>query len=147
MNTTHHIAQANWARRNAPLDDLKGFVDRLDEINALADGSPGFVWRFQTESGNATDFAAFGDDEVVFNFTVWESLETLKSFTYETDHAQLLRDRGKWFDTPDRAPMVLWWIPAGHIPRTEDAEARFRHLWEHGSTKEAFTFRDTFAPD
>lgn len=33
---------------------MSGFVTRLDEINALADRSPGFVWRLQTGEGDAT---------------------------------------------------------------------------------------------
>jgi len=144
--TPHHLAQANWARRIAPLEDpiMRGFVEQLDEINALADASPGFVWRLQTEDGNATDIRVFGDEELIFNMSVWESPEALRAFVYKSGHSQLLRDRGQWFHTPDRTPLVLWWIRAGSLPTLEDAEAKFTHLWEHGPTQEAFSFRESF---
>ena len=145
--THYHLAQANWARRKAPLEELLGFVDRLDEINALAESSPGFVWRFVFGEGDdATEYTPFDDDGLVFNFSVWESLEDLKHYVYDTDHIQLLRGRAQWFHTPDRAPSCLWWVPAGTIPTTTDAEARFRHLWEHGPTAEAFTLEATYPP-
>ena len=146
MSTTHHLAQANWARRRFPLDDprMAGFTGRLDEVNALADAAPGFVWRLQTESGNATDVHVFGDEEIVFNLSVWESLEALRAFTYRTRHSELLRDRGQWFETPQRASVVLWWVPAGEHPTAEESERRFERLWREGPAPEAFTFRAPF---
>ena len=51
--TLFHLAQLNIGRFRAPLDDpiMEGFRTQLDPINALADQSPGFVWRLQTEDG------------------------------------------------------------------------------------------------
>ena len=96
---TYHIAQVNIARMKAPLDDplLTGFVARLDEINALADRSPGFVWRLQTSGGNATYLRPYDDDRILFNMSVWETADTLKRYVYRTAHAQLLRQRQEGF--------------------------------------------------
>src|SRR5712692_1444271 len=95
----YHIAQVNIARMNAPLDDpvMAGFVARLDEINALADNSPRFVWRLQTEAGNATYLRPYDDDRILFNFSIWKSIESLREYVYKTAHAELLRQRRDWF--------------------------------------------------
>src|SRR5215831_5328476 len=112
------LAQINISRLLAPLDDPKiaGFVAALDPINALADRSPGFIWRLQSDSGNATDLAYNDDPFVIVNMSVWESLETLRAFTYESHHNKVFRNRGKWFEKPDKPTYCLWWIPAGHVP-------------------------------
>ncbi len=97
----YHIAQVNIARMKAPLDDpvMSGFVVRLDEINALADRSPGFVWRLQTPEGNATYLRPYEDDRILFNLSVWATVESLKDYVYRTAHAEVLRQRREWFDT------------------------------------------------
>src|SRR5215831_7752287 len=98
--TNFHVAQVNIARMNAALDDpvMAGFVARLDEINALADRSPGFVWRLQTSAGNATYLRPYDDDRILFNLSVWRTIEQLKQFVYVSAHAQLLRQRREWFE-------------------------------------------------
>src|ERR1700682_2002993 len=95
-----HLAQVNIGRMKAPLDSavMEGFVARLDEINALADGSPGFVWRLQTSEGNATYLRPYDDDRILFNLSVWASIEHLKNYVYKTAHAELIRDRKQWFE-------------------------------------------------
>src|SRR5690348_17444655 len=94
---------------------MAGFAARLDEINALAERSPGFVWRLQTEAGNATYLRPYQeDDTILINMSVWESVETLKQYVYRTAHAELLRDRHQWFEKLDRVYTALWWVPAGH---------------------------------
>ena len=117
----HHIAQINIARMNFPIDSpsMAGFVSRLDEINALADGSPGFVWRLQTPEGNATDLRPYEDERIIVNMSVWESIEALKHYVYRTAHAELLRDRRSWFEQFSGAMLAMWWVPAGHIPSVE----------------------------
>jgi hypothetical protein len=136
----YHIAQVNVGRMRAPLDDavMAGFVARLDEINALADNSPGFVWRLQTEAGNAT---------YLLNFSIWESIESLRDFVYKTAHAELLRHRRNWFEQFSGAFLALWWVPRGYIPGIDEAKKRLAHLEEHGPTQFAFTFKTTFPPD
>src|SRR2546427_11510673 len=113
-----HLAQSTLARLVAPLDDplTAGFVASLHTINALGDRTPGFVWRHQTEDGTSTSVRVRGDPLVLVNFTVWESIESLFEFTYRSDHAEVYRRRRDWFEPPAEAHLVLWWIPAGHIP-------------------------------
>ena len=142
-----HLAQANIARMRAPLDSpiMEGFRSQLDRINAIADSSPGFVWRLQTDEGNATAIRAYEDDRILFNMSVWESLEALRDYVYRSDHAGPLRSRREWFELLDGPILVLWWIPAGAIPTVPEARERLDHLRRHGPTAEAFTFRDQFA--
>jgi hypothetical protein len=144
-----HLAQVNIGRMKAPLDSpvMAGFVSRLDEINALADGSPGFVWRLQTPEGNATYLRPYDDDRIIFNMSVWESAETLKDYVYRTAHRELLRDRKSWFEQFESAFLALWWVPAGHIPGIDEAKKRLEHLEQHGPSQFAFTFKSLHAPD
>src|SRR5215510_15130689 len=117
--TKFHIAQVNIGRIRAPLDDLQmaGFVGRLDEINALADRSPGFVWRLQTSEGNATYFRPYPeDDRILVNMSVWETIEGLRHYVYKTAHAEMLRQREMWFERFVGVYTALWWVPAGHRP-------------------------------
>jgi len=146
----YHLAQVNVGRIKAPLEDpiMAGFVNRLDEINAMADSSPGFVWRLQTSAGNATYFRPYDyDDRILMNMSVWESVEALKNFVYRTAHKELLRQRESWFEKFESAYMALWWVPAGHIPGIDEATKRIAYLEAHGPTEFAFTFKTTFQPD
>lgn len=145
-----HLAQANIGRVRAPLDDpvMEGFRTQLDPINALADRSPGFVWRLQTEDGHAMAIRPFDDERMAINMSVWESLDALQQFVYRSGHVAPLRDRKEWFEAIDGPILVLWWIPVGHIPTVIDAKARLDILRERGPSPEAFTFRTPFpAPD
>jgi hypothetical protein len=146
-----HLAQANIGRFRAPLEDpiMEGFRTQLDPINALADQSPGFVWRLQTEDGNATAIRPYaGDGLMAINVSVWESLESLQRFVYRSAHVETLRSRKLWFEPIERPVLVLWWIPAGEIPTVAEAQERQQHLEDHGPTPHGFTFRTPFpAPD
>lgn len=122
------------------------FVAQLVEVNALADRSPGFVWRLADESGGAaTDIRAFEDDRILVNMSVWESIEALREFSYQGRHAEALRDRGRWFEARS-SRLVMWWIPAGTIPSIEDALQKLELLETDGPTPAAFTFKNTFPP-
>jgi hypothetical protein len=144
-----HLAQVNIARMRAPLDDpvMAGFVARLDEINALADGSPGFVWRLQTEAGNATYLRPYDDERIIINMSVWETIEHLSAYVYQSRHSEVLRRRREWFEKLDTPVVALWWVPAGRIPSIDEAKKRIAHLQEHGPTPFAFSFRSPFPPD
>jgi heme-degrading monooxygenase HmoA len=144
----HHLAQVNIARLVAPLDSeqLRGFVEALDPINALADGAPGFVWRLQTEDGDATALRPYDDDMLIVNMSVWESLESLADFVYRSDHQQVMRGRRLWFERMSEAYMVLWWVPEGHRPSVDEAKARLELLRANGPSSDAFTFRSPFPP-
>jgi hypothetical protein len=123
---------------------MEGFRSQLDSINALADRSPGFVWRLQTEDGNALAIRPFADERMAINMSVWESLEALQQFVYGSAHVGPLRDRRKWFESIEGPILVLWWIPVGHVPTVAEAQERLQHLKERGPSPEAFTFRTPF---
>jgi hypothetical protein len=144
----YHVAQCNIGRVLAPLDtpQLAGFVAALEPINRMADGAPGFVWRLQTEAGDATAIRAFEDDMLLLNMSVWESIEALAEFTYRTPHRDVMRRRRDWFERLADAYLVLWWVPRGHTPTVVEARARLDALRRDGPTPEAFTFRSPFPP-
>jgi hypothetical protein len=143
-----HVAQLNIGRLRAPTDDplVAEFMAALDAVNALAEASPGFVWRFQTEDGNATAVRPFDDDLVLVNMSVWASVDALGDFVYRSHHTSYLRRRGEWFDRMGQAYLVLWWVPVGHRPSVSEAIDRLHHLQEHGPTEHSFTFRRVFDP-
>jgi Domain of unknown function (DUF3291) len=145
----YHLAQVNVGVTVAPLDSelLRAFVELLDPINTLADASPGFVWRLQTEEGNATSLRAFGDS-VLINMSVWESMEALRDYVYRSRHLEVLSRRREWFTTMAETHLCLWWIPAGHIPTVTEAEERLTKLRKSGPTPDAFNFRTHYpSPD
>ena len=143
-----HLAQANIARMRTPREDpaMKSFIDQLDYINSVADRSPGFVWRFD-EEGNATATRVFGDERILFNMSVWESVDALYDYVYKSDHLGPFRDRRNWFEKMESPSMVLWWIPAGSLPNAEDARERLDLLTRLGPSERAFTFKAMFGPD
>ena len=146
----YQLAQFNIARLRAPLTDpaMAAFVENLQPINALADRSPGFVWRFQTEQGDATAERPYEDDRIIINFSIWEDLQALRQFVYQGAHAGILKRRREWFETLTDAYVALWWVPADHRPTVAEAIARLDHLKQHGPSPEAFTFRHFYpAPD
>jgi Domain of unknown function (DUF3291) len=144
----HHIAQLNIGRAVAPLDDprLADFMTWLDAINALAEASPGFVWRLQGDNGNNTDLKVSDDPQFIVNLSVWSSIDELHAFTYRSEHKTVFARRYEWFERADGPNMVMWWLPAGTVPAVDDALARIRRLAELGPTPEAFTFKDRFPP-
>lgn len=148
MTNGYHIAQLNIGKTAGPMVSpvMAGFAARLDEINALADTAEGFVWRLQTEDGNATSIHAFDDPMVLVNMSVWESIEALHAYTYRSDHLELLRGRADWFHKMDGPHLVLWWVPAGHRPSVGEAKERLETLISHGPTPEAFSFAKRFDP-
>jgi hypothetical protein len=141
-----HVAQINIARFKAPIDSpsLAGFVEMLDPINAIADAAPGFVWRLQTDEGNATSIHAFDDDLILVNMSVWASIEELNAFVYRSPHFEVFRRRREWTEHMEEAYAALWWIPAGTIPTVEEGRRRLDLLRASGPTPEAFTFTSTF---
>jgi len=143
---TYHLAQINIARLIAPIDDPKiaEFVAQLEPINALADKAAGFVWRLQSESGNATDIVYSDDPFIIVNMSVWESIEALRNFAYKSDHARVFRDRAKWFEKMDKPNYCLWWIPVGHIPAVAEGRERLEHYQRHGATPYSFWFSQQF---
>jgi hypothetical protein len=144
-----HVAQVNVGRLRAPVNDLliADFVAGLDRINQLADLASGFVWRLQTEDGNATAVRPVEDDELLaINMSVWESVEALADYVYRSDHVAFMRRRREWFERFGTSYLALWWIPAGSIPSVPEAMERIAQLDRQGPTPAAFTFKHRFAP-
>jgi hypothetical protein len=144
-----HLAQVNVGRALGEIGDavMAGFVARLADINALADRSPGFVWRLQTEDGDATAVRPYDDRRILINLSVWADLASLRSYVYRSDHASVMRGRRQWFGRFDRVYVALWWVPAGHRPSVQEAVQRLEHLDRHGPTPFAFSFGEPFGPD
>jgi len=143
----YQIAQLNIARMVAPLTDpaMAGFVAQLATINALADSSPGFVWRLQTEEGDATALRPYDDDLILVNLSVWASVADLSTFVYKSAHRGVLQQRQQWFERFDGPHLALWWVPSGHIPSVDEAKERLDFLRAHGETIYAFSFKKLFA--
>ena len=145
----YNIAQVNIGKIRAELTDpvMAGFVNRLDEINALADSAPGFVWRLAGTENNATYLRPFDDPWMLLNMSVWESVEDLRRFVYETSHRELLKQRHDWFEKLTDVYAALWWVAAGHTPSVDEAKQRLEHLKRNGPTQFAFTFKTVVEPD
>ncbi len=146
--TKYHVAQVNIGRIRAAMTDpiMAGFANRLAEINALADGSPGFVWRLQERDGNATYLRPYDDERTLMNMSVWESIETLHHYVFKTAHVELLRQRHAWFERFVGSYTALWWVPVGRLPGVDEAKKRLAHLEAHGPTEFAFTFQQIVPP-
>jgi len=146
----YHVAQINIGRAKGPVEDpmMAGFMTRLDDLNALADRSPGFVWRLQTLEGNATYFRPYEhDNRILLNMSVWETIDALRHYVYKTAHAEMLRHREEWFERFAGIYLALWWVPVGHIPGIDEAKKRLAHLDQYGPTQFAFTFKTMVQPD
>lgn len=147
-STRYHLAQLNVGRAVAPLDDaqLADFMNWLDGINALAERSPGFVWRLKGDNGNNTSLKVSDDPQFIVNLSVWASIDDLHAFTYRSEHKAVFARRYEWFERADGPNMVLWWVPAGTLPDASQALDRLRRLAEAGPTADAFSFKHRFPP-
>lgn len=143
---SHHLAQMNVGTILHDLADprMKGFVDNLERINALAEASPGFVWRLQDEAGDATGIQVTDDPRFIVNLSIWETAEALFDFVYRSAHTGIMAQRRQWFLRPADAFQVLWWLPAGEVPTVEAGLARLQRVRDLGPTPEAFTFKQRF---
>lgn len=144
----YELAQTNIGRARWPIADprMGGFVERLAEINELAERSPGFVWRLKDDSGNATHLKVTSDPRVIINLSVWRSVDQLKAFTYRTAHVEPFQLRRHWFELWDGPHLAAWWVPADRRPTIEDALSRLDLLARDGPTPEAFTLKLPFPP-
>ena len=138
------LAQANIGRLKKPLDhpDTKEFKDGLEGMYALAESSPGFVWRVQ--SNYDTDEPRPYDRSILITLSVWESVDSLKGFVYKSHHAHFVSRRKNWFEPLDGPHLVLWWIPKDTMPTIWDVKERLDHLANNGVTEFAFTFQHQF---
>jgi hypothetical protein len=146
--SVYELAQLNIGIIKGPMDSpvMAEFAGNLERINALAERSPGFVWRLQTEAGDATAIRPFENPSMLVNMSVWRDLESLSAYVYRSGHVELMRRRREWFDRMTEAFLVLWWVPIGHRPTVEEAIGRLELLRSRGASAEAFTFRQAFPP-
>ena len=146
--TRYHLAQLNVGRALGPMDSdqMADFVANLDRINALAESSPGFVWRMVGDGNNATDLDLFGDPLTISNMSVWTDMAALGAYVYRSEHREIMVRRREWFEVPTEAFMVLWWTPEGHRPTPAQAVERLEHLRRQGPSAFAFTFKQPFPP-
>jgi hypothetical protein len=144
---TYHLAQLNIAEMKAPLEAplMADFVANLDRINALAEQAPGFVWRLQSDGGDATAFRPLGE-HVLVNLSVWNDVPALSQYVYRSAHVEIMRRRREWFDRMKSAHMVLWWVPSGHRPTIDEALGRLEQLRANGPSPAAFTFAQAYGP-
>ncbi len=144
--STYHLAQYNIAWIVAPLDSpaMADFTDNIAAINQLAEQAPGFIWRHQTEDGDSTAIRVRDDDQIIINFSVWQDAESLFQFAFYSGHVDYYRRRNEWFTHEDEPYAVLWWVPAGHAPTVEEAEAKLAELKRNGVSQAAFTFKKRF---
>lgn len=143
----YELAQLNIAIMKEPLESpgMADFVANLDRINEVAEKAPGFVWRLQTEEGDATALRPLGDETLV-NMSVWRDVESLNDYVYRSAHVEILRRRKEWFHKMRETATVLWWVPAGYRPTVAEAITKLELLRAEGPSAEAFTFRQTFLP-
>ncbi|HEX5258519.1 MAG TPA: DUF3291 domain-containing protein [Sphingomicrobium sp.] len=146
MSDTWRLAQINIGKLIAPQGDprVQPFFDALDEVNALAEASPGFVWRLTGEGNDATDIRPSVDPLLLMNMSVWEDAESLFEFVYRSSHTPVMSKRRDWYERFEGSYMALWWIPAGTIPTINDGLSRLWHLDRFGPTPHAFTFKARF---
>lgn len=141
----YHVAQLNLAKMRAPILDplMAEFVENLERINKLGDNTPGCVWRLEADLNETT--IPYSDDlMIITNLTVWQNIDALHQFTYYSQHTDFYRRRLEWFEKMDTPSLVLWWIPAGHIPTVDEAKERLELLTNQGPTPLAFTFKNRF---
>jgi hypothetical protein len=142
----YHLAQVNIAHMVAPLDStvMHDFVANLDQINALAEAAPGFVWRLKGDGNDATSLRPYEDERIIVNMSVWESIDSLFQYAYYSDHTEFFRRRREWFHKMTTPAVALWWIEVGHIPTVDEAKEKLALLEKYGATPQAFTFKQRF---
>jgi hypothetical protein len=142
----YHLAQLNIGKILGPIDGpvMAEFVANLDPINSLAEKSPGFVWRLKEDSNNATSIKVFDDDFIIVNMSVWENVDALFQFVYQSQHTEYVKRRKEWFEKMPEMYMALWYVPAGHAPTVQEAVERLNYLRKHGETPFAFSFKKRF---
>lgn len=147
----YHLAQINVGRFIHLRDDPANadFMNALDGVNAIADATPGFIWRLVGDGNDATDLVPDASDpQLLLNMSVWTDLSALAGYVYrQPDHLAYMRRRKEWFEKID-VFMALWWVPVGHIPTVAEGMDRLAELRAKGPTAAAFTFRTPYdAPD
>ena len=142
----YNLAQVNVGRILGPMDGpvMAEFAANLDPINALAESSPGFVWRLKDETNNATSIPVTEDRFLLVNLSVWRTVDDLFAFTYRSAHTEYVRRRGEWFERMKEIFFCCWYVPEGHAPTVAEAMERIAYIREYGPTPYAFTFKQRY---
>lgn len=142
----YQLAQINVGRIKGPIDSpvMAEFVANLERINLLAEQSLGYVWRLQSEEGDATAIETPLGEGIIVNMSVWDDVAALSHYVYKTAHVEIMKRRKEWFERMSEAITVLWWVPHGHRPTVNEAVERLAHLRAHGPGEHAFTFQRHF---
>ena len=144
-----HLAQVNIGKIVAPMNSpqMAGFADNLDKINALAENSEGFIWRLKDDTNNATSIKVFEDDFMLINMSVWENIDYLYRYVYQSAHVEYLKRRKEWFEKISEMHMALWYIPETHIPNSAEAIERLQYLRSNGDSPHAFGFKTRYSAE
>jgi hypothetical protein len=143
----YQLAEINIARmKGVTIDDpiMKEFVDNLDKVNEIAENSDGFVWRLKDEDNNATNFNPYIDEQIIVNFSIWESIETLEHYMYKTFHSEFLKRRKEWFQTFGQVSTAIWWVKKGEIPNLSEAMEKLDYLQKNGASEIVFNFKQKY---
>jgi len=145
----YNLAQINIAKMLAPIDSpvMAEFVANLDSINALAESSPGFIWRLKDEGNNATSIKVYDDDFIIVNMSVWKNADALHQFVYQSRHVEIFKQRRQWFEKMSNMHMALWYVPNDYTPTALDGVERLNYLRNNGDTPFAFSFKKQFTFD
>lgn len=141
MTKARHIASFNQGRLIADWDDpaVAEFTEALDRVNALAERSPGYVWRMDDiEEQAEAAFPGQTDPRTAATLAVWETYEDLSHFVHQTLHGRFLARRLTWFEPAAGPSHVMWFVPAGHRPTIVEAAGRMMHLASEGASPDAF---------
>lgn len=149
MSEVSRLAQVNYARLRHPVDSplVREFLAAVDDVERLAERSPGFVWRYRSPGGHVNGAAVLGDPRAVVAVSVWADYASLHALVYRSRHGHFVRRRDEWFERVATPATALWWVPDGQWPTPEQAMARLAHLRRVGPTPRAFTVRTRFTPD
>ena len=147
-DTGWHLAQINIAYFKAPKFNTANddFHNALDQVNAIAESAPGFIWRLVDDEAERAGINIFRDPDMIINMSVWEDMESLSAFVYrDKEHREVMRRKADWFKHMD-VYMALWWIKAGETPTLKDAAHRLDLIASRGASDDAFTFKEYFPP-
>ena len=72
------------------------------------------------------------------NLSVWQSVEALERYVWQTVHKRFYGRRHEWFDKMDGPYFVMWWVPKGHRPTVQEAIERLQNLKLSGPSDFAF---------
>ena len=127
------------------MDDpiMQDFVNNVDNMNAIADAAEGFIWRLQDEDKDEA-IHVFQDDSLIVNMSVWESLECLFNYTYNSGHIEVFKRKKEWFSKMKMMHMAFWYVPEGYEPTFQEAKDRLDYLNTYGDTPYAFSFKNKF---